>query len=190
MNTLVRTRGGEGYDRAAFTIADVERMVEHGILPDDNSFELWEGEIVPKVTKNDPHELWKARLALWFYETLGRRLRVSVEPTLRLTPKVFVEPDLLVHPRELATSRVRGPEVSLVVEVASSSLPRDLAGKAVLYARHGVPDYWVVDADRERAFLHAAPVGDAYTEVVERSGADRLALPFDPTLGFRLADLD
>jgi Uma2 family endonuclease len=44
----------------------------------------------------------------------------------------------------------------LVVEVASTSLAHDLK-KAGLYARAGVPEYWIVDVKNRQVFVHRAP---------------------------------
>ncbi len=189
MTVLLRTPTAEGYDRLGFTISDVERMVEYGILPDDNSYELWEGEIVPKVTKNDPHEVWKRLLAKWFYRTLPDHLAVAIEPTLRLGTTTFVEPDLLVHPATLLPSKVRGPDVLLAVEVADSSLARDLGRKRALYAKFGVDHYWVVDAVRGRVLVHSVRENDGYALREEKQASDLLILPFEPRPSFRLADL-
>lgn len=35
--------------------------------------------------------------------------------------------------------------LALVIEVADATLDSDLGRKAALYARHGVPEYWVAD---------------------------------------------
>ena len=47
MNAPVTTRAAEGWDRLSWTVADVLRMQDVGIIDDEWSFELWEGEIVP-----------------------------------------------------------------------------------------------------------------------------------------------
>src|SRR5579871_3223732 len=45
------TRAAEGLDRWAFTVAEVERMVEAGIIPPDTRLEVIGGEIVPMSAK-------------------------------------------------------------------------------------------------------------------------------------------
>ena len=50
------TRAAEGLDRWAFTVAEVERMVEAGIIPPDTRLEVIGGEIVPMSPKGARHE--------------------------------------------------------------------------------------------------------------------------------------
>ena len=45
------TRAAEGFDRRAFTVDEVLRMQEAGIISEDENFELIEGEIVPMQAK-------------------------------------------------------------------------------------------------------------------------------------------
>lgn len=57
-------------------------------------------------------------------------------------------PDLAVVPFRddfYATAHPSGRLVSLIVEVADTSLQNDLTEKAELYATAGIPEYWVVD---------------------------------------------
>ena len=56
---------------------------------------------------------------------------------------------------------------ALVVEVAVSSLPRDLVRKHELYARAAVPEYWVVDVDGRRVVVHQQPHEGGYQRVTE-----------------------
>ena len=55
MNVHV-TRAADGLPRRPFTIADVERMVEVGLIHPDERFELIGGEIVPMSPKGIRHE--------------------------------------------------------------------------------------------------------------------------------------
>ena len=41
------TRAAEGFDRRLFTVDEILRMQEAGIISEDENFELVEGEIVP-----------------------------------------------------------------------------------------------------------------------------------------------
>jgi hypothetical protein len=58
------TRAAEGFPRRAFTVADVQRMIEAGILGEEERFELIKGEIVPMSPSHDLHERLKSALIL------------------------------------------------------------------------------------------------------------------------------
>jgi hypothetical protein len=92
------TRAAEGFDRRAFTVDEVLRMQEAGIISEDENFELIEGEIVPTQAKTHARELLKSALKIAVVRALPDRLWVGVETTIYLTPNTFVEPDLVVYP--------------------------------------------------------------------------------------------
>jgi hypothetical protein len=51
MNIAI-TRAAEGLPRRAFTVDDISRMIEAGILGEDENFELIEGDIVVTAAKH------------------------------------------------------------------------------------------------------------------------------------------
>src|SRR4051812_10917810 len=97
------------------------------------------------------------------------------------------EPDLVVRDRD--TPKPYHPSTAvLVIEVAASSLPVDLAVKAPLYASAAIAEYWVVDLDGHRAIVHRQPDAGGYRqrlEVPADGQVDSTALPL-PSL--RVAD--
>ena len=56
------TRAAEGFDRRSFTVAEILRMQDAGIIAEDENFELIEGEIVPMQAKSHVHERIKIAL--------------------------------------------------------------------------------------------------------------------------------
>jgi Uma2 family endonuclease len=54
----------------------------------------------------------------------------------------------------------------LAVEVADSTLRMDLSKKAELYARAGIPDYWILDVQNRRMIVHREPAAGKYVSVV------------------------
>jgi len=65
--------------------------------------------------------------------------------------------------------RIPLPEdVPLIVEAAATTLSMDLSTKADLYARAGIPDYWVLDVEKRRMIVHRDPVAGKYSSVVYR----------------------
>jgi Uma2 family endonuclease len=78
---------------------------------------------------------------------------------------------------------------SLITEVSVSSLSYDKGRKAALYARLGVGEFWVVDANERRTFVHTRPSGDGCSSIVERGPDDVLTTPAVPGFSFKLGDI-
>jgi Uma2 family endonuclease len=189
MNAPVRTRAADGLDRRAFTVDEVKAMVRAGIMDESEPVELWEGEFVVMNAKRNRHEIWKRRLARWLSRALPDEVAVAVEPSLYLGERTFLEPDILLHDDALLPEDVRGPDCLLVIEIADSTLGRDLTAKAGLYARYGVRHYWVLDAEGRRAHRLSDPANGAYQVIAVDEADVAIALPFAPELWVRLADL-
>ncbi|OYX73789.1 MAG: hypothetical protein B7Y81_01395 [Caulobacter sp. 32-67-35] len=172
-----------------FTLDEVLLMVELGALDPDARVELIDGELLDMSPQNAPHMYAKQMLIKLFIRELGDDVDVHVEGTLSLARGANPSPDIWLHAADKRVDEVRGPDVLLLIEVADSSLLRDLNLKASLYARHGVADYWVVDAYGRRIFVHRQPGPDGYGEVtqVDRDG-EVVPLAF-PDLTVRVADL-
>ena len=190
MNAPLTTRAGEGFDRKAWTVAELYALVDAGVLDEDSPYELIDGELLAMSPKYNRHEVWKRNMVRFLILSLPEDIAVSIEPTLILDERSAPEPDILVTRSGLLPLDVRGPDVLLLVEVSDSSTHRDLRLKAGLYARHGVAHYWVLDAERRRIVTHARPGADGY-DLVEAHGLDaRLPLPFRPDVALDPADLD
>jgi Uma2 family endonuclease len=183
------TRAAEGFDRRAFTVDEILRMQEAGIISEDENFELIEGEIVPTQAKTHVHELLKSALTLGIARALPERLWLGVETTIYLTSNTFVEPDLVVYPRGLNLETVKGSDIELAVEVALTSLEYDRGLKSRLYARHEVRELWVVDAAQRRTYVHTGPKGDGWTRVIERGPEQTLGCSALPGFALRLDEV-
>ncbi len=176
------TRAAEGFDRRSFTVAEVLRMQDAGIISDDENFELIEGEIVPMQAKTHVHELIKSALNMAIVRALPERLWLGVETTIYLSANTFVEPDLVVYPKGIKLEEVKGSDILLAIEVALTSLDYDRGLKARLYARYRVNELWVIDAARRLTFVHSRPEGEGWRSIVER-GPDAV-LTFAALPGF------
>ena len=128
-------------------------------------------------------------------QRLGRVYRSPY--ALILSESSTVEPDLLyvsVARRHIITSRGCEGIPDLVVEILSpSNRARDLAVKRELYARYGVPEYWILNSDRETVLALTEPatsagVGDYTTEVLYQSG-ETLTTGRIPGLAIVVADI-
>jgi Uma2 family endonuclease len=166
---------GVAEEAAKFTLDDVFELMRIGALDPDAKVELIDGELVEMSPQNSPHMYARQTIAKRFIREFDDRFDVHVEGTLRLAPRTAPSPDIFIHNAAIRAEDVRGPDVLLLVEIADSSLTRDLRAKALLYARHGVPDYWVVDAVGRRIFVHREPTPDGYGEVTEVPTGEQIA---------------
>jgi Uma2 family endonuclease len=170
------TRAAEGFDRRSFTVAEILRMQDAGILSEDEDFELIEGEIVPMHAKTHMHELIKSSLNISIVRALPAHLWLGVETTIYLSANTFVEPDLVIYPRGIKLEDVKGSDILLAIEVAVTSLAYDRGLKARLYALHGVNELWVIDAERRRAFVYREPGPAGWRTMAERGRDEALTL--------------
>ena len=137
MNVAVTT-AAEGFPRRAFTVDDIARMIDAGIIAEDEKFELVEGEIVMMAAKGVAHERIKSALNIAVIRALPGHLTIGVAATLQLTNMIMLEPDIAVFPKELFKKSSKGfarlapGEAHLVIEVAVSSLAYDKGLKARL----------------------------------------------------------
>jgi len=141
--------------RRRFTADDYERMGEAGILRAEDRVELIDGEVVAMSPIGSRHGAGVDRANFVFVTTARASAIVRVQGAVRLDPYHQPEPDLaLLRPRaDFYASAQPGPaDILLVLEVAESSLAYDRDVKAPLYARFGVPEYWLIDVN-ERVLL-------------------------------------
>jgi len=164
--TVTLTRAAEGLDRRAFTVADVWKMIEVGVIDEDEQFELIEGEIVPKVSpESSKHILIKNRLGAALIRAISKKFLVAIDSTLNLSDITMVEPDVFVVAETSDAGLLRGPDLLLAVEVAVSTLSKDLKTKARLYARHGVRELWVIDVAARQTHIHSDPLDGQYSQI-------------------------
>lgn len=159
-----------------FRVEAYHRMLEAGILGEDDHVELLEGVIVEMSPQGAAHARIVARLNRFLVLSVGEAFEVRPQLPLTLDEQSEPEPDLAVVPAESGLSNAHPHHALLVVEVASASLTHDRQVKARLYARASIPEYWLVDAERRCIEVYRDP--DAaqghYLSREVRSGAEVL----------------
>ena len=143
-----------------FTLQQYHQMARAGILTDDDKVELLEGWIVPKMVKHPPHDTVIDMIQEALRARLSQDWRVRIQSAIS-TIQSESEPDLAVvrGPAKRYLDRHPEPEdAALVIEVAESSLDRD-RWKAQIYARAGIPVYWIVNLIDTRLEVYTDPIG-------------------------------
>jgi Uma2 family endonuclease len=154
--------------RHRLTVADYYRMGEVGILAHDARVELIDGEIIDMAPPGDPHAGTVDQLALVFGPAVVGRAHVRVQNPLWLDEHSEPQPDVSVLKPSADFYKSRRPRASdalLVVEVADTSLRFDRDDKVPLYARHGIPEVWLVDLKAKRLVRFRNPQQGTYASV-------------------------
>lgn len=68
-------------------------------------------------------------------------------------------------------------DVFLIVEISDSTLHHDLDIKVPLYARHGVPEAWVIDLKRHKLHLYQSAVEGTYQYATSVLDGSPTAIP-------------
>jgi Uma2 family endonuclease len=155
-------------DLRRLTVNEYLTMARAGIFDEDNRVELLDGVIVNMSPINPPHAFAVSELAQMFMEGLRGSAVVRVKDTVQLPHLSAPQPDIAVvrGPRDVYARRHPGPEdILLIVEVSDSTLAFDLRVKLPLYARAGIPDFWIADVVHRQLLVHRAPAGAGYAEV-------------------------
>jgi len=173
-------------------VEEYHRMLRAGILTEDDRVELIEGEIVEMAPIGSRHAGCVKRLVRRFSQAIGEQALLSVQDPLRLGERSEPQPDLaLLRPRDdFYASSHPGPEdVLLIVEVAETSAEYDREVKLPLYARHGIPEVWLVDLEKEAVEVYRGPSPRGYSEArTLRRGSSLSPTPF-PELNLPVADI-
>lgn len=164
----------EGLPRRRFSVADVVRMVEMGVIREDERLEILDGEIVEMSPKGYRHEGLKGAINRLWGRNCPDGFDYMPETGLYLSDRTYLEPDFVVFRARESLKGLSGPEVLLAIEVADSSLDYDLTRKPAIYASYGVHELWVVDVARRVTHVHRRPSGDGYVDIEQVGEADRL----------------
>lgn len=172
-----------------FTLDDVLAMQALDILQGDRSRELIDGVIFDMASEGELHFDYKIALNRFLVRNVPEHVRVAPDATLMLSDTDAPEPDLFLFEAAARTHPFDIAKLLLVIEIADTSLAHDSNIKAELYARYGVPEYWVVDVNGRKTLVHRAPLSGRYPQLHEVAFGERLAPLRLPDLSFRLADL-
>lgn len=127
---------------------------DYAKTPDDERWELIDGELIPMASPTVPHQRIDARLGAEFSTLVKQGLgEVFHSIDVVLSPHDTFRPDLIFVSSERADiithANIQGAP-DLVVEIRSpSTAGLDEVTKRELYERHGVREYWLADPEAQ-----------------------------------------
>jgi Uma2 family endonuclease len=170
------------------------RLIDVGVLHEDDPIELLEGRLVVAEPQHTPHATAIDLGAEGLRRAFGPGWRVRVQLPLGLRGDSEPEPDVAVvrgGARDFLTAHPA--TAALVVEVADASLRLDRQVKARIYARARVADYWIVNLVDRVVERHRDPAGAGrrarYRTVARLAAGDRLVPLAEPLTSIAVEDL-
>lgn len=163
--------------RVKLRVEDYLALDGAGAFDDYGRTELIEGEVVYMNAQHRPHARIQTRLLILLAAELADRegtLEALIEGSVAMPPHNVPEPDIAITAEPEGEGLIPLSSLALIVEVADTTLRTDLGRKKKIYAREGVPEYWVVDV--RKAVFHQMwkPVDGAYTETRETPFGERI----------------
>jgi Uma2 family endonuclease len=166
--------------------AEYERMVEVGLLGEDDRVELIAGVLVQMSPIGTKHASTVSELLELLVVALRRRAQLRAQSPLAADDSSEPEPDLAVVARGDYTHE--HPRAALlVIEVADSSLRIDRI-KAAVYAQAAVPEYWIVNLVDGTVEVYTQPRGAQYGSMRTLQRGESLTLLAFPDVTLAVDD--
>ena len=152
-----------GYLRHRVTLEEFEAFYVENPMFLERRFELLEGEIYEMTTMGDEHVNGLNGLNTELVLKLNTLAVIGNQIPVRL-PETDTRPiaDFVIMPK---SSYGRGvpiaSQVSVIIEVSFSTLEQDRTLKSRLYAQSGLPEYWILNTQRNQLEVYREPDGEA-----------------------------
>ncbi|CAN5898551.1 Uma2 family endonuclease [soil metagenome] len=145
------------------TVDTYYKMAEMGLLEAGKRYELIHGVILERHSRSPQHGYSVKRLSDQLRDSLGETAAVFSQSPARLADDSEPQPDVLVLKPPKETYRERHPrpkDILLIIEVANTTLQTDRTLKLRLYASAGIPEYWLLNLQKNQLELYRRPDPD------------------------------
>ncbi|QIR35624.1 Uma2 family endonuclease [Tolypothrix sp. PCC 7910] len=166
--------------RRKFTVEQYHKMLESGILTEDDRVELIRGEIIEMSPIGAKHAACVNRLINLLVQLLGKRVIVAAQNPIRLNDSSETQPDVaLLKPRDdfYATAHPRTQDIFLLIEVADSTIEYDREQKIPLYAEANIIEVWLVDINEQIVEVYQQPTAVGYQFMQKFASGQTLSIP-------------
>lgn len=166
------------------TVKQYHKMIADGVFARDERLELIDGLLVDKMPHDPVHDGTISLVldALSRIVPQGWCPRIQSSVTLATSEP---EPDFVLARGTLRNFLTRHPapgDIGLVVEVSNSTLQFDRTDKLRIYARAGLPTYWIVNVVDDQIEVFEQPSGADYTSRSTYRRGDTVPLTLDGTV--------
>ena len=169
---------------------EYDRAVEAGAFEPDAKLELIDGDLNAMTPEGVSHTTGMNLTADCLRHVFDSGFHVRVQNPLAADDYSEPEPDVAVV-RGAIRDYDKGHPTSavLVVEISNESLRYDRTVKQRLYARCGIPEYWILAIPENRLEVYRDPAGDGYRRVTNHAAGDKVAPLARPDARIAVDDL-
>ncbi len=178
--------------RHRITVPEYYRMTELGLLAPEARVELVEGAIVDMPPMSSGHASVVTYLTRALVLAVGKGALVRAQLPLQLDEYSEPEPDLLLARPDQSDYRDAHPgaeDTLLIIEVGATTARYDREVKAPLYARHGIPELWLIDLQAGMVTLLREPEGGEYRRALTSASPGVTPLAALPGVSIDLASV-
>jgi Uma2 family endonuclease len=156
---------------AAFkwSIEDWHQLVDSGVL-ENKRVELLEGEIIQMSPESPMHSSTNYSIVEYLKSAFQDRAVIREAHPITLDNSEL-EPDIAIVSTPYTTYFTRHPypqDIYWLIEISNKTLLKiDLEQKSKIYARNGIPEYWVIDLINYKVWVHTQPGRDTYLQITE-----------------------
>lgn len=178
--------------RRKFTVEQYHKMVESGILKEDERVELIRGEIIEMSPIGTKHAACVNRLVNLLVQLLGKRVIVAAQNPVALNNNSEPQPDvaLLKHRDDFyATAHPQPQDIFLLIEVANSTVMYDREEKIPLYAEANITVVWLVDINAQIVEVYQQPIATGYQYMQKFTGGETLSIPGFPDVNITVNEI-
>jgi Uma2 family endonuclease len=183
-----RERAAMPYHR--WSVSEFHQMAATGLLDEGDRVELIEGELVDMAPIGSRHAFRVDRIARALQFAMGRAFLVRVQNPILLDEQSEPQPDIaVVNDRNYAEAHPSVADVLMIVEVSDTTLEYDREVKLGLYARHGIPEVWLMDVNAGELTVYREPAEGQYRLIRKPTAAEVVAPALVSGVAISLAEL-
>ena len=143
-----------------FTSEQYHKLAETGILRPDRRYELIQGFVYQMHPVGSEHSYTVMELAERLRDCARGSVVAFTQSPIKLPDDSEPEPDIVLLKPPSRQYRARLPEpadILLIIEVSKSTLLYDRTVKLELYARAGIPEYWLLNLNKLQLEVYRNP---------------------------------
>jgi len=168
------------------------RLIEAGVLEEDDRVELLEGVIVAMTPSDPRHATAETKATYELMRAVAGRALVRTQCDFHSSAWSVPVPDLAVVPGTADDYATAHPTAAiLLVEIANTSLKQDRLSKSRIYAAANVSEYWIVNLRESviEVMRDPDPANAVYRDVRVVQAGDTLELAALPGARVAVAEL-